>query len=181
MWVILRSSKYLTYTQRLVTTFFVLAAMMIALPFIARVGGSNANFWACFASMIVIGVFSGVNNVSIFSYAAEMPFDYMAGLFFGQGLGAIGSNLIRLYTITRWPANQAPENLFKSSLVFYSISAVILLACGIAQFIFADRIKAIEKASYQANDENFQRADAINQDDLMESFVEAEPEKQSIG
>lgn len=105
MWVILRSSKYLSYTQRLVTTFFLLAAIMIALPFIAKVGGPDANFWACFASMIIIGIFSGVNNVSIFSYAAEMPFDYMAGLFFGQGLGAIGSNLIRLYTITRWPAS----------------------------------------------------------------------------
>lgn len=83
IWVILRCSKNLTYTKRLVPTFLLLAAMMIALPFIAKVGGPNANFWGCFAAMIVIGVFSGVNSVSIFSYAAEMPFDYMAGLFFG--------------------------------------------------------------------------------------------------
>lgn len=82
--------------------------------------------------MLVLGAFCGVNNVSMFSLAAEMPGQYMAGLFFGQGLGAIGSNLIRLWTISKWPADDAPENLLKSTLIFYSICALILLGCGVA-------------------------------------------------
>ena len=73
---------------------------MLAMPFLASVGDANANFWACFIFIAILGVACGLNNVTLFTLAAELRSDYIAAVFLGQGLGAILLNLLRVWTLS---------------------------------------------------------------------------------
>ena len=85
---------------------------MLAMPYLGSLGGPNLNFWVCFVAIALCGFATGMNNVSLFALAAELGPYYMAGLFLGQGLGAIGLNLLRVWTLQKWPADASPDNLF---------------------------------------------------------------------
>jgi hypothetical protein len=73
---------------------------MLAMPFLASIGDADANFWACFVVIALLGIACGLNNVTLFTLAAELRSDYMAAVFLGQGLGAILLNLLRVWTLS---------------------------------------------------------------------------------
>lgn len=91
-----------------------------------------------------------------------MPFKYMGAVMFGQGLAAIGCNLIRGISLVTFPVDEKdPDsdiNYFYGALMFLGIGGLMLLACCALQLCFLNHNefyiyyldwKAAEK--YQAN------------------------------
>jgi hypothetical protein len=105
---------------------------MFVMPFLATLGGANLNFWACFVALALLGPCTGMNNVSLFSLTADTGPHYMAGLMVGQGLGALILNLLRVWTLKKWPADETEGGLYFSSFVFYQITAAFLALCGLS-------------------------------------------------
>lgn len=144
VYVIVNAHKMPSYTIRIVPTFIAGAVFMLVMPFLASLGGPTLNFWACFIAIALMGISMGINNVSLFQLAAELKANYLAGLFLGQGLGAILLNLLRVWTLSRWPVNEtSPNGLFQSTLAFYLITATFLAACGIAHCVQREKIEAL--------------------------------------
>lgn len=67
----------------------------------------------------------------------------MGGLFFGQGLGAIGLNLLRVWTLKQWPADQAASGLYVSSMVYFLITAIFMFMCGVSHLVQREKIEQI--------------------------------------
>jgi hypothetical protein len=128
------------YCFRISSTFFAGSALMIAMPFLASIGSVDVNFWACFVAIGLVGMTIGLNSVTLFTLAAELRSGYMAAFLFGQGLGGILLNSLRVYTLVEWPANEANKGFFISTLVFYMTTAIFLATCGVAHLFQNDKI-----------------------------------------
>lgn len=59
--------------------------------------------------------------------AASFPPEYMAAVFFGNGLAGIGSNCIREITLLVWK-----DEPYTSVLVMYSFAFFVLAGCALA-------------------------------------------------
>ena len=88
------------------------------------------SFWLVFIVLIPFGFIQGIAQSSTFAFAGQLPFRYMAALMFGQGLGALGCNVIRAITLEVWPPyinTVADEhNAFVGAIVFFSITVIIV-------------------------------------------------------
>lgn len=140
MVILLPKGLSCNFCYRICSTFFVASALMIAMPFLASIGSVDANFWACFIAIGFVGMTIGLNSVTLFTLAAELRSGYMAAFLFGQGLGGILLNSLRVYTLVEWPANEANKGFFISTLVFYTTTAIFLTTCGLAHMLQNDKI-----------------------------------------
>ena len=106
------------------------AVLVLSLPFIAHYSTSPGQaYYICFVVLLFFGVVNGVVQGQVFGTGGILPPKYIGAVMFGNGLSGITVNLIKILLNIVLPG---PENLFKSSLVFYVISALILLGCSVA-------------------------------------------------
>lgn len=104
---------------------------MFAMPFLASFANPDVNFGVVAATLVMMGVSMGLNGISLFQLAAELNSGCLAGIFLGQGIGALILNLLRLYTLEKWPADAQATGLFKSTFVFYMTTGSFLTFLGI--------------------------------------------------
>lgn len=80
------------------------------------------------------GAFSGTAQGTVFTMAANLPFEYMGMVMFGNGLSGFACNVLRAITELIFPqdANNeeiSKQNSFYSAVVFLTIGALTLLVC----------------------------------------------------
>ena len=105
---------------------------MLMLPYLASIGGSTA-YWSCFIVLIVLGVFQGVVQGTVFTMAAAFPFKYIGAVMVGNGLAGIGSNFFRGATLVAFPSDGGDNNDFKGALALFIFSTIIVVLCALAQ------------------------------------------------
>ena len=130
VYVIVNSHKMPSYSCRIAVTFFCGAVFMFAMPFLASLGGSDYNYWTVLCALVPMGLCMGMCNISVFGLAAELKSDYLAGLFLGQGIGSLSLNLLRICTLTFWPASESPSGLFKSTFIYFMSTGTFLTFLG---------------------------------------------------
>ena len=102
---------------------------MIALPFAAHYGTSTQKFVTCFFLLFVFGFVNGVIQGQVFGTAGILPPQYMGIFMLGNGLSGIIMNLLRAFLQIVLPGQ---ENEFTVALIFFILSAFILLMCAVA-------------------------------------------------
>jgi len=162
IWYILNPHKQASYTIRIAGTFFLCSIFMVAMPFLASLGGPGVNFWTCFVAIALLGPCTGMNNVSLYSLSADTGPYYMSGFMIGMGFGALLLNVLRIWTLQRWPADDTSNGLFLSSMVMYLITAGFLLLCG---FSYLSQREKIDKIRTKHSHSHGTEVHAINQED----------------
>ena len=84
--------------------------------------------------LIPFGFIQGIAQASTFAFAGQLPFRYMGAIMFGNGLGALGCNVMRAITLEVWPpyifvgdVSVADEhNAFVGSMVFFALTTVVV-------------------------------------------------------
>ena len=122
----------ISFSVRLVTTYLALAAFLVAVPFFADVGGKFA-YYSVFTLCLVYGLFCGVCQCTVFQMGGQMPGKYMGAIMAGNGIGGLGTNLIRAGTLKIWPNGEDPENSFRSALFMFMMGAVVMVLCAVTQ------------------------------------------------
>jgi hypothetical protein len=59
-----------------------------------------------------------------------LPPKYMGAIMFGNGLSGITCNLLNCITLVAFPDDE-----FLGSLVYFILSAIVLILCAIGQFV----------------------------------------------
>ena len=118
-------------TMRLIPCFIIVGIIMVILPFLADMGGAAA-YWSCFGTLILLGIFYGATQGTVFAMAAAFPFKYMGAVMVGNGVAGLGSNLVRAATLKAFPADGGPDNEFYGALAMFGVSLVILILCALA-------------------------------------------------
>ena len=108
------------------------AIILAFIPFLAYLK-DPINYWVIFVVLIPFGGFCGVLQGTVFTMAANLPFEYMGAVTFGNGLAAIGANLIRGITIWAFPVDPNDSstdiNYFYGAVTFLSIGALMMILC----------------------------------------------------
>jgi hypothetical protein len=113
--------------------------LMLILPFAAKLP-LGINFWVVFGILLVFGIFSGIVQGTVFTMAGGIPPSYMGMVFFGSGICAIFCNVLRAITLLAFPVDdpaKAERNNFLSAIVFFSVSALIMLLNAVFQIILS--------------------------------------------
>lgn len=127
----------LSYSTKLYVGFIGCGAVLVAMPFLANSLKSPANYWSVFCLLLIFGWFSGMVQGTTYTMAAGCGFKYMGMLFFGQGLIALITNVIRGITLFAFPVldsqtfEEQEHNAFMSACVFYGIAAFFSFVCAI--------------------------------------------------
>ena len=96
-------------------------------PFFAHCLNADASYYAVFVILCFFGVVNGMTQGMTFSTAGILPPKYTGVIMSGNGLAGILSGVINLIILLIVPGKG-----FGDSIVFFSILAVTLIACGIA-------------------------------------------------
>ena len=62
-----------------------------------------------------------------------MPAKYMGAIMAGNGIGGLGTNLIRAATLKIWPVEEDPKNSFRSALFMFMMGAIVMVFCAVTQ------------------------------------------------
>ena len=90
----------------LIGTFVAQAAIMLLIPFSAKIGGSTA-YWLCFTLLFAYGLFSGVCQAVCYDLNAKLPKSYIATFMTSHGVSGLGSNVLRLVSMMLWSTGAA--------------------------------------------------------------------------
>lgn len=145
----------ITFSQRLIPGFAVMAATMIAIPLVVSIGDS-AGFGLCCVVLIILGFASGMCQGTCYMMAAAFPPEYMGAVMFGNGISGIGTNILRAGTHLAFPASDAKNNLFIGAMSIFMFAFVVLAACAIAQLC----LRKNKFAEHWLNQSNKPDADA---------------------
>lgn len=119
-----RISSYL----KIQVGFFINAVIMLLLPLLAHYARTPfISFWSCFSLLVVFGAINGVVQASVFGSAGTLPQKYIAAVMIGNGISGIVANALRVLLLLVLPGD---ENMFIGSVIFFIISAFILLLCS---------------------------------------------------
>jgi solute carrier family 29 (equilibrative nucleoside transporter) protein 4 len=131
---------------------------MIVLPLVTNALDPDAGFAASMSILVVFGMFSGLAQGSVFGLGGVLPNKYMGAIMFGQGFSGVVISVIRAFCLIGFPSGD-PENDFKGALIYFSLAALILVACSIGHIVFQRMpfvIYYIRKANEQ-KDKTFRR------------------------
>jgi hypothetical protein len=92
----------------------------------------SPGFIVCILILLVFSVFSGCLQASVFGVGAQLPFKYMGAIMFGNGISGISTNIIQVICLLSFPD---PDQQFISTMVYFIISAFILVLCAISAFV----------------------------------------------
>jgi hypothetical protein len=105
---------------------------MLALPLITnQLKEEGAAFAACLSILLVFGIFGGVVQSSTYALGGILPPKYMGAIMFGQGLSGITINVLRAICLLA-----IPDNKFLGALIYFIITALILVLCAILHIKF---------------------------------------------
>ena len=121
----------ITFNQRLIPGFSVMAVTMLIIPILCKVGGSTG-FYTTDLVLIILGFASGACQGTCYQMAAAFPPEYMSAVMFGNGISGFGSNLLRIATILIWDQDYE-KNQFIAALALYIFSFFVLAGCAVAQ------------------------------------------------
>jgi hypothetical protein len=62
-----------------------------------------------------------------------LPFKYIGAIMLGNGLSGISTNVLECICLLSFP----PEDQFQSTLVYFILSAVILMACAVGTVVIS--------------------------------------------
>jgi hypothetical protein len=99
IWVVVQGADKYSESARVISSFTVATILLASLPLVVRFESPSANFYVCLFVLMINGAVIGVCMTTVFTIAAQMPSKYMAAIMFGQGIGAVGVNLIRIATL----------------------------------------------------------------------------------
>lgn len=105
--------------------------------------GGNAAFCVTFLILSILGIFSAVSQAQAMSFMTVIPDSrYMTLFSFAMGASAILQNVIRAVTLVYFetPSNERDESqtqngVLLSTIVFYSVSAIVMLIASSMYFI----------------------------------------------
>lgn len=119
-----------TFNSRIVVGFGGVAIILAVFPWLASLP-DGWNYWICFVVLIFYGGFSGCAQGTVYTMAANLPFEYMGIVMFGNGVSGLSANVLRAITLIIFPLTGNEEenkkNSFKAALVFLSIGSVLLV------------------------------------------------------
>lgn len=118
----------ITPSQRLIPGFSIMALTMLIIPVLINVGDSTG-FWTTDAMLLTLGFASGACQGTVYAMAAAFPPEYMAAVFFGNGIAGLGSNILREATLLIWK-----DEPYTGVLVLYIFSFFVLAGCAVAQY-----------------------------------------------
>ena len=125
-----------TFNSRIIVGFGGVAIILAVFPWLATLP-DGWNYWICFVVLIFYGGFSGCAQGTVFTMAANLPFEYMGIVMFGNGVSGLSANVLRAITEIIFPLTGTEEenkqNSFKAALVFLSIGSVLLVISVIVQ------------------------------------------------
>ena len=107
------------------------------LPFIAQYSTPNVGFGLCLVTLFIFGIFAGLLQASVFAYSGMLPPKYIGSVMFGNGLSGIVINVLRAICLLIFPPDKDPNNEFYGSLVYFVITAILLLSCCFAQIMLS--------------------------------------------
>ncbi|KAJ5075037.1 equilibrative nucleoside transporter 1 isoform a [Anaeramoeba ignava] len=119
---------------------FEIATQILVPVFIELIKG-KISFYLTLILVFVGGYFTGIFQSGMFSFAAILPPKYTQAVMTGQGVAGAGVSLLRV--ITRVSFEDTKEGLKKSSILYFSISAFILV-CVLFCFLFLLKTRFIK-------------------------------------
>lgn len=130
--VIITTGDKFTYTQRILTSLTFLSLILAVIPYLAILP-MGYNYWAVFAILIPFGAFSGLLQGTIYTMAANLPFEYMGSVQLGSGVCGIACNIMRAITLIVFKSEPGADNerqmAFYSAILFMSTASFFLILC----------------------------------------------------
>lgn len=143
----------LSYTIRIGGGFTVIGALMIVLPLVTEALSPNSGWAVDLIILVIFGMMGGMVQSSLYGIGGMLPFKYMGGVMFGQGISGITVNLLRaLCLLILPPTAEHPQNNYYGALIYFVLAAVILIFCvvGIVVFLKLPIVKYyIDKANHE--------------------------------
>jgi len=128
-----------SFSTRIVGSFVCFLAVMIAVPVADLSLGESYEtsndmmFYGTCGLLLITGVADAVAQGSMYGLAGLFPPLYRQAIQNGNGVAGISVSLLRVFTKASVP--DTPRGLRFSSLLYFGLSAITMLACIVAYFI----------------------------------------------
>jgi solute carrier family 29 (equilibrative nucleoside transporter), member 1/2/3 len=110
-----------------------LITCLLIIPLVAEYVGefedNYASYWINTITILFLGMFNSILQGTLFGIAGTFPWRYTSALMFGNGVGGLGINIIRMITMA------ATDNEFVSLIIFVCINYAILFLCLCSFFV----------------------------------------------
>ncbi len=126
--------RFIPLTVRLVGGFLCISILMILLPLAAEyfADPDKTGYALCLVILLIFSIFSGTLQSSVFGLGGMLPFKYMGAIMLGNGLSGISTNILQTICLLA-----LPDNEFESAMVYFVISAGILVSCAVGALVLS--------------------------------------------
>lgn len=121
------------FNLRIIIPFFAMGALLAATPFIVKFIPTVPSFVIMCIVAFVIGSFNSVAQTSVFGLAGCMPNRYTGAVMVGNGTAGVLICVVRCICLgSFWYAG---NGLLLSSIVYFIVAGITLVACLISQWL----------------------------------------------
>ena len=125
--ILLFTKKKFTYKSQIIFAFVVSIISMCCLPIFVILLQGNISFIISCILILIQGLANAIALSSLFSVISFLPFEYIIAFSTGNGIAGVMINVIRYIILFSVGNPDDEKNIVIGSLIFFGISAAIVL------------------------------------------------------
>ena len=171
--ILLFTKNRFTFKNQILFSLIASVASMIAIPISVIYISGLTSFIVTSAIIMMQGLANAILLSCFYSIVSFLPFEYIISFSTGQGIAGILMNLTRYFILLSLGDPRLEKNIIMGSLIFFSISALIISVCIVFLFLVYKNPYFIVQMRNSGEFQAEQYADFVNSNDSLdkENFV----------
>mmetsp|Transcript_49304 Transcript_49304/g.56795 ORF Transcript_49304/g.56795 Transcript_49304/m.56795 type:complete len:427 (-) Transcript_49304:177-1457(-) len=126
------SSKF-SLNQRISGGLYLIGVALLVLPAVAEIMTNTVGFAIVMILLFILGGLNGISCSSVVGFTANFPHFYMAKVMAGSGIAGLILNATRAICLGIFGSS---EGLLESTIVYFVLSSLMSVACGLVHMKF---------------------------------------------